>query len=421
MENCYMCIDLKRYFASAECAARGLDPFKTNLVVADPDRGKGAICLAVSPALSAQYGVKNRCRIYEIPEEADYIIAKPRMTMYMRISAHIYGIYLKYVSSEDIHVYSVDECFINAGPYLSLYKMSAKEFAQMLMDKVMKETGITATAGIGTNLFLCKVALDITAKHSLDNIGILDEDSFKQTVQLHQPITDIWGIGGGTARRLAKYGAYDLKGITEIPEKLLYKEFGVNAEFLIDHAYGREPCTIKEIHSYKSKSKSLSNSQILFEDYDYPDALLIAKEMTDNLCNEMVWNGLYTNNVSLYIGYADRTMPYTGASRKLDNYTDSYRKIAEVIDSIYTSTTKVGFPIRRVCISFNDLSYDGMMNLSFFSDPVQEEREHNMQKAVATLKNRFGKNSVLRCMSLQEKATAQIRNKLVGGHNSGES
>ena len=233
MESCYMCIDLKRYFASAECAARGLDPFKTNLVVADPDRGKGAICLAVSPALSAKYGVKNRCRIYEIPEEADYIIAKPRMTMYMRISAHIYGIYLKYVSSEDIHVYSVDECFINAGPYLAMYKMKAKEFAQMLMDKVMEETGITATAGIGTNLFLCKVALDITAKHSPDNIGILDEASFKQTVQLHQPITDIWGIGVGTARRLAKYGAYDLRGITLIPEQLLYKEFGVNAEFLI--------------------------------------------------------------------------------------------------------------------------------------------------------------------------------------------
>ena len=214
MDSCYLCIDLKRYFASAECAARGLDPFKTNLVVADLDRGKGAICLAVSPALSAQYGVKNRCRLYEIPEEAEYIIAKPRMTMYMRISAHIYGIYLKYVSSEDIHVYSVDECFINAGPYLAMYKMKAKEFAQMLMDKVMEETGITATPGIGTNLFLCKVALDITAKHNPDNIGILDEESFKQTVQLHQPITDIWGIGVGTARRLAKYRAYDLRDTT---------------------------------------------------------------------------------------------------------------------------------------------------------------------------------------------------------------
>ena len=419
MESCYMCIDLKRYFASAECAARGLDPFKTNLVVADPDRGKGAICLAVSPALSAQYGVKNRCRIYEIPEEADYIIAKPRMTMYMRISAHIYGIYLKYVSSEDIHVYSVDECFINAGPYLAMYKMKAKEFAQMLMDKVMEETGITATAGIGTNLFLCKVALDITAKHSPDNIGILDEETFKHTVQQHRPITDIWDIGRGTARRLEKYGAFDLKAVSELPEALIYKEFGINAEFLIDHSHGRESCTIKDIHNYKSKSKSLSNSQILFEDYDYPDALLIAKEMADNLCNEMSANGLYTNSISLSIGYADRTMPHTGGCRKLDDYTDSFRKISETIEKLYHDTTKVGFPIRQVCIGFNDLSYDGFQNLSFFSDPVRDEKEHKIQKAVAALKGKFGKNSVLRCMSLQEKATGRFRNTLVGGHNGG--
>ena len=286
-ENCYMCIDLAKFFASAECAARGLDPNTTDLVVADESRGKGAICLAVSPSIHKK-GVKNRCRLYEIPDNLDYIIAKPRMRMYMNISAHIYGIYKKFVAGEDVYPYSIDEVFLNAGPYLSLYKMTPKEFAKAIMDKIMEETGITATAGIGTNMFLAKVALDITAKHVPDHIGMLDEETFKVTVQKHRPITDIWGIGVGTARRLERFGVYDLEGITRIPEATMYRTFGKNAEILIDHAYGREPCTLADVQNYQSKARSLSNSQVLFKDYSHSGARLILKEMVDSLTNELV-------------------------------------------------------------------------------------------------------------------------------------
>ncbi len=413
-----MCIDLKSFFASAECAERGLDPFTTNLVVADPSRGRGAICLAITPAMKA-LGIRNRCRIYEIPEGVEYITALPRMKMYMRISAHIYGIYLRFISSEDIHPYSIDEVFINAAPYLKLYNKSPKDFAVMLMDEVYRETGITATAGIRTNIFLANVALDITAKHVPDHIGILDEERFRQTVQKHRPITDIWGIGAGTARRLARYGVYDLEGVTQMPERTLYSEFGVNAEYLIDHAHGREPCTIADVLNYHSKSKSMSNSQILFEDYDYPNALLVMKEMTDGLVTEMVANGLYTDAVSLSIGYADRTMNRTGGRKKLDGYTDSYRKIEEALESIYRRTTLVGHGIRQIAICFGELSYECCRNISFFGDDEREEREHSVIKAAAEIKNRYGKNAVIRGMSLQEKATARVRNTLVGGHNGG--
>ena len=243
-DKIFMCIDLKSYYASAECAELGLDPFQTNLVVADPSRGPGAICLAITPAMKA-LGIKNRCRLNEIPGNVEYITAIPRMNMYMRISAHIYGIYLKYISAEDIHVYSIDEVFIYASPYLQLYQKTPKEFAQFLMDKVYEETHITATAGIGTNMFLAKVALDITAKHAPNHIGYLDEEEFKKTVQHHTPITDILGIGPGTARRLSRYGVFDLHGITQLPYELIRKNFGINGDILIDHANGIEPCTMK--------------------------------------------------------------------------------------------------------------------------------------------------------------------------------
>ena len=417
-EKVYMCIDLKSFYASAECAEMGLDPFKTNLVVADASRGKGAICLAITPAMKA-LGIKNRCRIYEIPEGVEYITAMPRMNMYMRVSAHIYGIYLKFISREDIHPYSVDEVFINAAPYLSMYGKTPKEFAVMLMEQIYKETGITATAGIGTNMFLAKVALDITAKHVPDNIGVLDEESFKRTIQKHRPITDIWGIGRGTARRLERYGVYDLEGVTKLPEQTLYRAFGINAEYLIDHAHGREPCTIADIQSYESRSRSLSNSQILFEDYDYPDALLIMKEMADGLVTELVGNGLYTNSVSLSVGYADRSLRHTGGSKHLNDYTDSYRTIAAALEELYHKHTLVGYGIRQIGISFGGLTYECFKNLSFFEDTEKEQREHDVVRAVAEVKNRFGKNAVLRGMSLQEKATARTRNKLVGGHNGG--
>lgn len=408
----------RSFFASAECVARNLDPNTTDLVVADESRGKGAICLAVSPAIHKK-GVKNRCRLYEIPDNLDYIIAKPRMRMYMNISAHIYGIYKKFVAPEDVYPYSIDEVFLNAAPYLSLYKMTPKEFANAIMDKIMEETGITATAGIGTNMFLAKVALDITAKHVPDHIGVLDEDTFIATVQKHRPITDIWGIGRGTAQRLERFGVYDLEGITHIPEATMYRTFGKNAEILIDHAYGREPCTLADVQNYQSKTRSLSNSQVLFKDYSHSGARLILKEMVDSLTNELVGQAMYTNHVSLYIRYSNDIIAPTGGSKKLEQHTNSYKDISEMMLKIYDSTTNKGYSIRQIGISYGDLVYEHCEQLSFFKDDVKAQKEQQLLHAVSVLKDRFGKNSVLRGMSLQEDATAMIRNTLVGGHSGG--
>ena len=269
----YLCIDLKSFYASVESVERGLDPFSDNLVVADPSRGRGGICLSITPAMK-KLGIKNRCRIFEIPKNVEYVTALPRMRKYMEYSADIYSVYLKYISKEDIHVYSIDECFFDVTSYLKLYNKTPKQMAQMLMDAVYKETGIASAAGVGTNLFLAKVGLDIAAKHSKDAIGCLDENLFKKYIWHHRPITDIWNIGPGIARRLEKYGVYDLYGVAHMPEDILYKEFGVNAEFLIDHSKGEEPCTIADIKNYKPKTTSISNSQILFEDYDTENALL---------------------------------------------------------------------------------------------------------------------------------------------------
>ena len=260
-DRIYCCIDLKSFYASVECVERGLDPFKTNLIVADPTRTDKSVCLAITPAMK-DLGIRNRCRVFEIPKNIEYITAKPRMKLYMKKSAEIYSIYLQYISSEDIHVYSVDEVLIDLTDYIKIYKKTPYQVAKMLIDRVYELTGITATVGIGTNLFLAKIALDITAKASPDFMGYLDEDLFKKTLWHHTPITDFWNIGNGIAKRLAEYGIYDLYGVAHAREDLLYRLFGINAELLIDHAKGIEPCTIKDIHNYKSKNHSLSNSQI---------------------------------------------------------------------------------------------------------------------------------------------------------------
>ena len=269
-QKIYTCIDLKSFYASVECVERGLNPFEVNLVVADPTRGGGAITLAATPAIK-KLGVPSRGRVYEIPKDIIYITAPPRMSLYMKYSAKIYSIFLKYIAPEDIHVYSCDESFIDVTPYLSLYNMTAKQLAKTMIQDIYDTTGITATAGIGTNLFLTKVALDITAKHAPDNMGYLDENLFKQMLWHHTPLTDFWMIGGGTERRLAALGIKDLYDLAHYPEGYLYKTFGVNAEYLIDHAWGKEPTEIADIKAYKPASKSISNSQILFEDYCYPE------------------------------------------------------------------------------------------------------------------------------------------------------
>ena len=418
-DKMYCCIDLKSFYASVECVERGLDPMKTNLIVADPTRGSGSICLAITPAMKA-LGIKNRCRVFQIPKNVEYITAMPQMRKYMEISADIYSVYLRYVSPDDIHVYSIDECFIDMTDYLKLYKKTPLEFTVMLMDAVYKETGICASAGIGTNLFLCKVALDITAKHSPNFIGFLDEKKFKETVWTHRPITDVWNIGRGIAARLERMGIFDLKGVAEFPKSMLYKEFGVNAEFLIDHANGREPCTIKDIHEYKSKSASLSNSQILFEDYGYNDAWTIIKEMVDLQVLELVDRHLVTDSISLHIGYSKDVIKSSGGTRKLDGFTNSYKKIISHFEALYNEKVNKAFPIRKISIGLCDLQDDYMASITLFTDVEAEERERKLQETVIDIKKRYGKNSILKGISYTEKATARSRNKMVGGHNGGE-
>lgn len=413
----YLCIDLKTFYASVECVERGLDPYKTNLVVANPERGKGAICLAISPSLKA-LGIRNRCRLFEIPNNIKYITAMPRMKHYIKYSADIYAIYLKYFSKEDIYVYSIDECFIDVTHYLSMYKLNAKQLAKKVIKDVLDTTGITATVGIGTNLFLAKVALDITAKHVKDNIGYLDEEIFKKTIWHHRPITDIWNIGHGIAKRLAKYGVYDLYGVANMDEKLLYKEFGVNAEFLIDHSKGIEPCTIKEIHEYVPENNSISSGQILFENYKYEDAFLAFKEMIEVSVLELVDKHLVTNWISLSVGYADDLIKPTGGSMKLDGYTNSYAKLREHFLTLFKKTTKKDYLIRRLNIGFGGIKNEIYRTIDLFTDEEKEEKERKVQETIIKIKKKYGKNSILKAMNLEEKATTRERNKLIGGHNS---
>ena len=416
MEKYYLCIDLKSFFASVECAERGLDPFTTNLVVADEKRGRGAICLAASPGIRAR-GVKNRGRIFEIPKDIDYISAKPRMNLYIEYSANIYEIYLKFISKDDIHIYSIDECFFDITNYLELYNKTPKELALMIMDEVYKKTKIRATAGIGTNLFLAKVALDITAKNAEDFIGYLDEDLFKEKIWHHKPITDIWNVGSGIAKRLEKFGVYDLYGVSQMEERLLYREFGVNAEYLIDHSKGIEPCTIYDIKHYETKTTSISNGQILFEDYNYSDARLVLKEMVDMLTLDLVDKNLVTNSITLRIGYSDSTNKTTGGTIKINIYTNSQKKLTEYFLDYFDKTTHKNAPIRKINIGFNNLVIEEYVNLDFFSDFLMNDKERSKQKAIIDIKKKYGKNAILKGMNYKEKATGKKRNTLVGGHN----
>ena len=303
-----ICIDLKSFYASVECVERGLNPFKTNLVVADPTRSKSTICLAITPAMKS-LGIKNRCRIHEIPDCVKYITAMPRMQLYMDYSAKIYGIYLRYVSKEDIHVYSVDECFIDVTNYLQLYHLTAKEMAVKLMQEGIEEKGITATAGVGTNLYLAKIAMDIVAKHVDDHIGILDEFSYREQLWDHKPLSDFWRIGSRTEKKLADYGIHTMGDIAMASlrsEDWLYKMFGIDAELLIDHAWGYETCRMSDIKNYHSEEHSLSNGQVLMRNYSFDEALVIVREMTDNLVLDLFEKGLVTSSLTLWIAYDHR-------------------------------------------------------------------------------------------------------------------
>lgn len=412
----YLCIDLKSFYASVECVERGLDPFKINLVVADPTRGGGAITLAATPAIK-KLGVPSRGRIYEIPKNIEYITAPPRMTLYMQYSATIYSIFLKFISSEDIHVYSIDESFLDITSYMSLYNTTPKQLAKMILDEIYDQTGITATVGIGTNLFLAKVALDITAKHTKDCMGYLDEDLFKQLIWHHQPITDIWMIGPGTANRLAMLGIKDLYEIAHYNEKILYKLFGINAEYLIDHAWGREPTEISDIKAYRPSSNSISNSQILFEDYNYKDAYLIMKEMVESNVLQLTEKHLVTNHISLYVGYSKNRIKPSRGSRKITNTTNSYRILLEEFKLLYRKIINPNYPIRQIGISFGNVKDEIYEQFDLFADQEDIEKEKRVQEALVHIRDKYGKNAVLKGMNLYEKATQRKRNGLVGGHN----
>lgn len=412
----YLCIDLKSFYASVECVERGLDPFKINLVVADPTRGGGAITLAATPAIK-KLGVPSRGRIYEIPKNIDYITAPPRMTLYMQYSATIYSIFLKFISSEDIHVYSIDESFLDITSYMNLYNTTPKQLAKMIIDEIYDQTGITATVGIGTNLFLAKVALDITAKHAKDCMGYLDEDLFKQLIWHHQPITDIWMIGAGTANRLAMLGIKDLYGVAHYNEKILYKLFGINAEYLIDHAWGREPTEISDIKAYRPSSNSISNSQILFEDYNYKNAYLIMKEMVESNVLQLTEKHLVTNHIYLFIGYSKNCIKPSRGSRKITNTTNSYRILLEEFKLLYKKIVNPNHPIRQIGISFGNVKDEIYEQFDLFADQEDIEKEKRVQEALVHIRNKYGKNAVLKGMNFYEKATQRKRNGLVGGHN----
>lgn len=418
-EKYYACIDLKCFYASVECVERGLDPFKANLVVADPARGRGAICLAISPSLK-NLGVRNRCRLYEIPSWISYITALPQMRKYMEYSSAIYRHYLDFLSADDIYVYSIDECFINLSPYLVMYKKTPRELTKMLMEAIYEKFGICATGGIGTNMFLAKVALDVQAKHKPDHIAYLDEETFRKTMWHHRPLTDIWNIGRGTARRLERHGIVDLHGITVAEPQWLYKEFGVNAEYLIDHAWGRERCTMRQLKSYRAKTHSIANSQILFEDYTYEDALIVLVEMVEFLALELVEKQLLCSSISLSVHYSKDFHQPTGVSRHLPQPTDSFQVLEEYFKELYLEVVVKDVPIRKLAVNANKLIWLGNAEQSLFSSyDVDEEKDRDMQQALLDIKGRYGKNSILRGISYREKATGKIRNTLIGGHNGG--
>lgn len=495
----YIAIDLKSFYASVECRERGLDPLTTNLVVADVSRTEKTICLAVSPSLKA-YGISGRARLFEVvqrlrevnyarrqqapgrqfagqsvsdtelkahPElEIGYIAATPRMAHYKAYSKRIYEIYLRYVSPEDIHVYSVDEVFCDVTPYLASYKMTAHQLAMTMIRDVLRETGITATAGIGTNLYLAKVAMDIVAKHMpADSDGVriaeLDETAYREQLWDHRPLTSFWRVGGATARKLEAYGMHTMGDVARCSvnhEALLYRLFGVNAELLIDHAWGWEPCTMAAIKAYRPETSSLSSGQVLSEPYDFAKAKVVMKEMADALALDLVDKRLVTDQIVITIGYDRESLirpeiraAYRGpvgfdhygrqvprpahGSQNLMRLTASSRKIIEAAISLFDSMVNPNLLIRRLNIvaarvlpeQEAEKQHQTPVQLDMFADnslllqQQQDEerslaREHRMQETLLDIKKKFGKNAILRALDFAEGATARQRNSQIGGH-----
>lgn len=491
----YIAIDLKSFYASVECVDRGLDPLDTNLVVADPTRTEKTICLAVSPSLKS-YGIPGRARLFEAIQkvrevntqrkykaprhsfshesyfhselikdpsaELTFITAPPRMAHYMEVSTRIYNVYLKYIAPEDIHVYSIDEVFIDATDYLKTYGLTPRELAMKMVLDVLETTGITATAGIGTNLYLCKIAMDIYAKHCVpDKNGVriaeLDEMSYRRILWDHRPLTDFWRVGRGISKKLEEHGMYTMGDVARCSvgresdyynEDLLYKLFGVNAELLIDHAWGWEPTEISDIKSYRPESSSLSSGQVLQEPYEFSKAKLVLKEMADLLSLELVSKRIVTDQIVLTVGYDIESLKksYSGAvetdrygrkipktahsSENIGRYTSSTKLICETAMKLFDRIVDKELLVRRMYIVANHIITENdaekereYIQLNLFSDTGKQEAEENelkkekdMQKAILKIKSKYGKNSIIKGMNLKEGATALERNRQIGGH-----
>ena len=453
----YIAIDLKSFYASVECFERGLDPLTTNLVVADESRTDKTICLAVSPSLKA-FGIPGRARLFEVKKvlgdyekrtgrHVDFIIAPPRMAKYISFSTDIYNIYLNYISSEDIHVYSIDEVFIDCTSYLSIYKKTAHELAMTMIRDVLSQTGITATAGIGTNMYLAKIAMDIVAKHmEADKDGVriaeLDEMSFRRLLWDHKPLTDFWRIGKGTARRLAKLNIFtmgDLARESLYNEEYLYKIFGIDAEILIDHAWGIEPTLMKDIKSYKPKGTSLSSGQVLSEPYTTEKARIIVSEMTDLVVLDMVKKGFVSDSFTLTICYdrenvdngsynGDIQLDYYGrlvpapshGTANFGDHIDSSKRIISAVLELYDRIVMKGISVRRIYINANNLKKESetYRQLDMFTDIKEEEQEKSLQKALLEIQDKYGKNAILKGTNFLDGATTRERNSQIGGHKS---
>lgn len=415
----YLCIDLKSFYASVECVERGWDPLTARLVVADPERSEKTICLAVSPALK-QMGVPNRCRVFQIPKEIPYKMAPPRMQLYIDYAAEIYGVYLKYIAKEDIQVYSIDEAFLDVTDYLHLYQMTAVELGRKIMQDILDTTKIPAACGVGTNLYLAKVALDIMAKHETDRIAYLDEARYREKLWKHKPLTDFWRVGRGTVERLSNMGICTMKEIAHARESLLYKAFGIDAELLIDHAWGREPVTIADIKAYRPKNTSFSSGQVLPRDYEYEEGVLVVKEMADLLCLDLVDQGLVTSHISLVIGYSNQKgfEPAKG-STTLRSATSSNRRLLSYVEQLYRRIVRPGAYIRRITLTYTGVMAEDYQQFDLFSDPEETEKDVKAQRAAISIKQRYGRNAILKGMNLEESATTIERNGQIGGHKSG--
>lgn len=414
MSRSYLCIDLKSFYASCECVERGLDPMKARLVVADPSRTEATVCLAVSPELK-RLGVKSRCRLFEIPPDLDYITAPPRMRLYMDYSVRIYRIFMQYVAPEDIHVYSIDEAFLDVTDYLSLRRQSPRDFAAMILRDIRQSTGLTAACGIGTNLYLAKIALDILAKHAEDFIDQLDEESYCRRLWDHQPLTDFWRVGPGTVRRLERIGIRTMKEVAQADPALLRRHFGVDHELLYDHAWGRESTTIRDIKAYRPQSSSLTSGQVLPRGYSPEEGRIIVREMTELLALEMFDKGLSAEGISLHLGYAFPSGAAPAGKSRAIPPTVSVQSLCRQMEDFYDLIRHPTAPLHRVNIGFA-VRPDLLQQYDLFSSPEQQEKERRLQRAILDIRKKHGANGILRAMDLLEGARTRERNEQIGGH-----